>query len=96
MTASVLPFHPVAPADEPDPVQIFDDGPLSVWHTPGSEPVVCFDIGGDVSATHDLSPDAVRRLGAALLLTRVGVPRKGAPVEIVQRLPGNRPNGETR
>jgi len=80
----IAPPH-VAPIDSP----IFADGRLTLWHTPGADPVLHIDNGPEApAATHILSPDAVRLLRTALLLTRVGVQLARAPLAVVMPLHG--------
>lgn len=85
--ADVLPFTPVA-AVESDPTAIFRDGALSLWHSAGAEPVLVIDLGGDITATHSLSPEAVSALWRALLSTRMDKPLARVPVAFI---PGENP-----
>lgn len=75
---------------ESDPVVIFHDGPLTVWHAPGEEPVIHMDV-----RAHSLSPEAVAGLWHALLRTRTGQQLPCHPLAIVRKIVPGEPGSDT-
>lgn len=86
--ADILPFHPIRAIDD---VKIWQHENVTLWHTPGYAPVLHIEECG-VALAVELPPAASRGLSAALLLTRIGMPERAVPVEILLRDP-NRQSG---